>query len=123
MTARDTLRAMLDDLSESEAAELIETLRYIAAGRPLDRDALDRFRALLGTPTHLRAAAAGSSAAAAWITVCSDAHRDSLDELLDNAPLDDEPTTPEEEAAVQEALDAAARGETMSLDELRAELR
>ncbi len=43
--------------------------------------------------------------------------------LLDNAPLDDEPTTPEEEAAVQEALDAAARGETISLDELRAELR
>ena len=43
--------------------------------------------------------------------------------LLDNAPIDDEPTTPEEEAAVQEALEAAARGETISLDELRAELR
>ncbi len=42
--------------------------------------------------------------------------------LLDDAPIDDEPTSPEEEAAVQEALDAAARGETLSLDELRAEL-
>ncbi|MGH2917076.1 MAG: hypothetical protein ACRDLS_00535 [Solirubrobacteraceae bacterium] len=42
--------------------------------------------------------------------------------LLDDAPIDDEPTTPEEEALVQEALDAAARGETISLDELRAEL-
>lgn len=51
-------------------------------------------------------------------------HRtDPLTALLDNAPIDDEPTTPEEEAAVQEALDAAARGETISLDELRAELR
>ena len=36
--------------------------------------------------------------------------------------LDDESTTPEEEAAVQEALEAVARGETISLEELRAEL-
>jgi hypothetical protein len=43
-------------------------------------------------------------------------------EFLGNAPVDDEPTTPEEAAAVQEALDAAARGETISLEELRAEL-
>jgi len=43
--------------------------------------------------------------------------------LLDDAPLDDEPTTPEEDALVQEALEAAARGETISLDELRAELQ
>jgi hypothetical protein len=47
---------------------------------------------------------------------------DALTRLLDDAPLDDEPTTPEEEAAVQEALEAAARGETISLKELRAEL-
>lgn len=43
--------------------------------------------------------------------------------LLDDAPLDDEPTSPEEEAAVAEALEAASRGETISLDELRAELQ
>jgi hypothetical protein len=49
--------------------------------------------------------------------------RDPLTMLLDSAPLDDEPTTPEEEAAVQVALEAAARGETISLDELRAEFR
>lgn len=48
----------------------------------------------------------------------------SLTELLDNAPLDDEPVTPEEEAAVREARDEVARGEpTISLDQLRAELR
>lgn len=52
-----------------------------------------------------------------------DERADPLTVLLDNAPLDDEPTTPEEEAAVQEALEAAARGETISLDELRAKLR
>jgi hypothetical protein len=52
-----------------------------------------------------------------------DQRADPLTVLLDNAPVDDEPTTPEEEAAVQEALSAAARGETISLNELRAELR
>ncbi len=51
-----------------------------------------------------------------------DQRGDALTRLLDDAPLDDEPTTPEEEAAVQEALEAAARGETISLEELRAEL-
>ncbi len=51
-----------------------------------------------------------------------DQRTDDLTRLLDEAPLDDEPTTPEEEAVVQEALEAAARGETISLEELRAEL-
>ena len=48
---------------------------------------------------------------------------DSLTRLLDSAPEDDEPVTPEEEALVQEARDEIARGEPLiSLDELRAEL-
>ena len=47
---------------------------------------------------------------------------DPLTVLLDNAPLDDEPVTEEEEAAVQIARDEIARGVTISLDELRAEL-
>jgi hypothetical protein len=51
-----------------------------------------------------------------------DQRTDSLSRLLDNAPEDDEPSTPEEEALVQEAFDAIARGETITLDELRAEL-
>ena len=52
-----------------------------------------------------------------------DQRSDSLTRLLDNAPPDDEPSTPEEEALVQEARDEIARGETLiSLDELRAEL-
>ena len=42
--------------------------------------------------------------------------------MLDDAPADDEPTTPEEDAAVQEALEAADRGDTITLEELRAEL-
>jgi len=42
--------------------------------------------------------------------------------VLDDAPADDEPTTPEEDAAVQEALEAADRGDTITLEELRAEL-
>ena len=51
-----------------------------------------------------------------------DRRSDALTRLLDDAPLDDEPTSPEEEAAVQEAMEAAARGETITLEELRAEL-
>jgi hypothetical protein len=41
---------------------------------------------------------------------------------FDNAPLDDEPVTPEEEAAIQRARDETSRGETISLEEFRAEL-
>jgi hypothetical protein len=48
---------------------------------------------------------------------------DPLTVLLHNAPLDDEPVTEEEETAVQIAHEEIARGETISLDELRAELR
>ena len=44
-----------------------------------------------------------------------------LGELLDSAPVDDEPSTPEEVAAVQAAREELARGETVSLDEIRAE--
>ena len=44
--------------------------------------------------------------------------RDSLTELLDNAPLDDEPETDEERAAVAEADAAIAAGDTVSLDEI-----
>jgi hypothetical protein len=51
-----------------------------------------------------------------------DQRTDALTRLLDDAPPDDEPTTPEEEAAVQEALEAADHGDTISLEELRAEL-
>jgi hypothetical protein len=52
-----------------------------------------------------------------------DRRADPVMRFLDDAPADDEPTTAEEEALVQEARDEIARGETISLDELRAELR
>jgi hypothetical protein len=51
-----------------------------------------------------------------------DQRTDAVTRLLDNAPLDDEPVTEEEEAAVQLAREEIARGETISLEELRAEL-
>ena len=47
---------------------------------------------------------------------------DPLTAVLDHAPLDDEPVTQEEDAAVQIAREEIARGETISLDEFRAEL-
>jgi len=45
-------------------------------------------------------------------------HRDALTVFLDQAPVDDEPVTDEEERAVQEARDEIARGETIPLDQL-----
>lgn len=47
--------------------------------------------------------------------------RDPLTALLDNAPIDDEPSTPEEEAAVAEARADIAAGRTVSLDEITRE--
>lgn len=42
--------------------------------------------------------------------------------MLDAAPWDDEPSSPEEEAAVAEARTAIARGEGVGWDEAKAEL-
>jgi len=47
--------------------------------------------------------------------------RDSLTELLDNAPLDDEPTIPVEEEGVAEARAEIERGELISAEEIRRE--
>lgn len=49
--------------------------------------------------------------------------RDALGEFLDQAPLDDEPVSDEEERAVQLARDEIARGETISLEQLKRELQ
>lgn len=48
-----------------------------------------------------------------------DLRRDPVMRFLDEAPLDDEPTTPEEEAAVAEARAEIARGEVIFADEIR----
>lgn len=49
--------------------------------------------------------------------------RDALTEFLDQAPIDDEPVSDEEERAVQEARDEIARGQTISLEQLKRELQ
>lgn len=51
-----------------------------------------------------------------------DLRTDPLNRMLENAPLDDEPTTPEEEAGVQVARDEIARGEAIIPEQLRSEL-
>lgn len=51
-----------------------------------------------------------------------DRRKDPVMRFFDDAPLDDEPVTPEEEALVQEARDEIARGETIPLEELLREL-
>lgn len=45
-----------------------------------------------------------------------------LDELLEGAPLDDEPETDEERRAVAEARQELRRGEVVSAEEIRREI-
>ncbi len=47
---------------------------------------------------------------------------DALGEMLDRAPVDDEPTTPEEDQGVREARAEIARGDVLSADEIRREV-
>lgn len=44
---------------------------------------------------------------------------DPMARLLAEAPVDDEPVTPEEEAALEEARASVARGEVVSYEEVR----
>ncbi len=48
--------------------------------------------------------------------------RDALAELLERAPVDDEPTTHEEDEGAREASAQIARGEVISADEIRREV-
>ncbi len=48
--------------------------------------------------------------------------RDALDELLANAPVDDEPTTPEEDEGAREARGQIARGEVFSAEQIKREI-
>jgi len=49
--------------------------------------------------------------------------RDALTEFLDQATIDDEPVSEEEERAVQEARDEIASGQTISLEQIKRELQ
>jgi hypothetical protein len=63
-----------------------------------------------------------SEAEAAETLRLLDARRDPLSRLLDDAPLEDEEISPEEEAAVQEARDELAAGaELISNEEIKRE--
>lgn len=48
--------------------------------------------------------------------------RDPVLEAFDNAPLEDEPITEEEERAVEEGREAYRRGETYTREQIRQEL-
>jgi hypothetical protein len=47
---------------------------------------------------------------------------DALSDLLDTAPIDDEPTTLEEDKGVREARDELARGEAVSAEDIKREI-
>lgn len=79
MTAKDKLRAAVEELSEVEAAKALELL--VRRANP-----------------------------------------NALDELLSNAPVDDEPTTPDEDAGASEARSEIARGEFFTAEEIEREI-
>jgi len=64
---------------------------------------------------------AEAAAALDYIARHRNGDRDALGELLNSAPLDDEPTTPEEEEGLREAREQVARGEVISAEEIRRE--
>ena len=73
----------------------------------------------------LRKAVEGLSeadAAAALDLLARREEGDALGELLENAPIDDELTTPEEDEGAREALAEIARGEVVSADEIKREI-
>jgi hypothetical protein len=51
-----------------------------------------------------------------------DEPRDALDELLAAAPIDDEPTTPEEDEGAREARAQIKRGEVSSAEQIKREI-
>jgi len=51
-----------------------------------------------------------------------DEPRDALDELLAAAPIDDEPTTPEEDAGARKAREQVKRGEVSSAEQIKREI-
>jgi len=51
-----------------------------------------------------------------------DEPRDALDELLAAAPIDDEPTTPEEDAGARKAREQVKRGEVFSAEQIKREI-
>jgi len=56
------------------------------------------------------------------LRLLAERHADSVAELFDQAPEDDEPTTPEEDRSAREAWAEYERGESIPLDEARREL-
>ena len=58
-------------------------------------------------------------AAHRWLSFLKSDYTDPLSWLLDNAPIDDEPTTPEEEAAIAEAREQIRGGETFTAEEVK----
>lgn len=60
--------------------------------------------------------------AAATLDFLTRRRGDPLRELLDSAPVDDEPTTPEEDEGAREARAQIARGEVFSAEQIKREI-
>jgi hypothetical protein len=63
-----------------------------------------------------------AAAALDYIASYRNGGHDALGELLRDAPVDDEPTPPEEEEGLREAREQIARGEVISAEDIRGEL-
>ena len=57
-----------------------------------------------------------------YVEFVKSGYTDMLSWVLDTAPVDDEPTTPEEEAEVEEARADIRRGHTIPLEEVKRRL-
>ena len=90
------------------------TTRRATVGMPMT--AKEKLRETVEELTETEAAAALD-----YIASYRNGGNEALGDLLGNAPVDDEPTTPEEEEGLRDAREQIARGEVISAEDIRRE--
>jgi hypothetical protein len=129
VTTRETLHRILADLTDDELQEVETFAGYLKHRRdritprvgPGWPTAIEELRNELGADHIIVPTEPGEP----WQAVYTGRSIEMVDPMLQalySAPLDDEPVTEEDEAAVEEARQEAARGETVPLEALRREL-
>jgi hypothetical protein len=122
MTTKEALyRRLIDDVPADDLRTAEALLELLRARRRLGRLKFDKLKGLSAADL---VALRNALVHARW--ALNQAGRIPLDDpvlrAFMEAPDDDEPVTPEEEAAIAEAREAVARGEVEPWDKVRAEL-
>ena len=129
MTTRETLHRILADLTDDELQEVETFAGYLKHRRdritprvgPGWPSAIEELRSELGADRIIVSTEPGEP----WRAVYTGKGTELVDPMLQalySAPLDDEPVTEDDEAAIEESRQEAAHGKTVPLEALRREL-